>query len=126
MPSSRHRHVKTRLAERITYLILARTLGPHAYHAGITIVNIVLAAPGAFIDGADGDSAAGMPQHLALYGTGITPNSLSIPLADHDNATIGAGILTATVPNPVTAEFVAKASGHHQLRQWLMYGFPRR
>ncbi|AWV14817.1 hypothetical protein A3862_04285 [Methylobacterium sp. XJLW] len=28
------------------------------------------------------------------------------------NATIGAGILTATGPNPVTVELVAKASGY--------------
>ena len=41
------------------------------------------------------------------------------------NATIGAGVLTATVPNPVTVEFIAKASGHTiTYAEWLLYGFP--
>ena len=41
------------------------------------------------------------------------------------NATIGAGVLTATVPNPVTVEFLAKTSGHTiTYAEWLLYGFP--
>lgn len=41
------------------------------------------------------------------------------------NATISAGILTATIPNPVTAEFIAKASGYVvSYQQWFVYGFP--
>ena len=64
---------------------------------------------------------------MTLYGTaGRSPFAVNLLLAlTLTNATIGAGTLTATVPNPVTVEFVAKASGQGiSYIQWLLYGFP--
>jgi solute carrier family 13 (sodium-dependent dicarboxylate transporter), member 2/3/5 len=120
--------VKTRLAERITYLILARIgSAPMRITLGITIVNIVLAF---LVPSSTARTAILLPECLsilALYGTGVRSKfavNLLLTLT-MTNATIGAGILTATVPNPVTAEFVAKTSGHTiSYIEWLMYGFP--
>lgn len=120
--------VKTRLAERITYLILLRIgSAPTRVTLGVTLVNIVLAF---LVPSSTARTAILLPECLsilALYGTaGRSPFAVNLLLTlTMTNATIGAGILTATVPNPVTVEFVAKASGHTiTYAEWLLYGFP--
>src|SRR5262249_49473135 len=64
---------------------------------------------------------------IAIFGCGArSPFAINLLLTlTMTNATIGAGILTATVPNPVTVEFVAKTTGHTiSYAEWLLYGFP--
>ena len=120
--------VKTRLAERITYLILAR-LGsaPLRITFAVMLVNIVLAF---LVPSSTARTAILLPECLsiiAIFGCGArSPFAINLLLTlTMTNATIGAGILTATVPNPVTVEFVAKATGHTiSYAEWLLYGFP--
>ncbi|ACL62455.1 SLC13 family permease [Methylobacterium nodulans] len=120
--------VKTRLAERITYLILSAIgSAPRRITLGVCLVNIVLAF---LVPSSTARTAILLPECLsilALYGaTGRSTFAVNLLLTlTMTNATIGAGILTATVPNPVTVEFVAKASGHTiSYAEWLLYGFP--
>ena len=119
--------VTTGLAERITYLILARIgSAPVRITLGVTLVNIVLAF---LVPSSTARTAILLPaclSILALFGGGRSKFAVNLLLTlTMTNATIGAGILTATVPNPVTVEFVAKVSGHTiSYSEWLMYGFP--
>src|SRR5215831_219834 len=120
--------VKTRLAERITYLILARIgTAPMRITFGVTLVNIVLAF---LVPSSTARTAILLPECLsilAIFGCGArSPFAINLLLTlTMTNATIGAGILTATVPNPVTVEFVAKTTGHTiSYAEWLLYGFP--
>src|SRR6516225_3965675 len=120
--------VKTRLAERITYIILARFgSAPTRITLGVTLVNIALAF---LVPSSTARTAILLPECLsilAIFGSGArSPFAINLLLTlTMTNATIGAGILTATVPNPVTVEFVAKASGHTiTYAEWLLYGFP--
>src|SRR5262249_2526418 len=58
-------------------------------------------------------------------GEGRTPFAVKLLLTlAFTNATISAGILTATVPNLVTVEFLAKAGRPVTFTDWLVYGFP--
>lgn len=120
--------VKTRLAERITYLMLGQIgTSPRRITLGVTAVNVILAF---LVPSSTARTAILLPVCLgivALYQTEgrsrFTVNLL-LTLA-FTNATISAGILTATVPNPVTAEFISRAGGHHiTYAEWLLYGFP--
>lgn len=120
--------VKTHLAERITYKILFRTgSSPVRITFGVMVVNIVLAF---LVPSSTARTAILLPECLsilALFGqTGRTRFSANLLLTlTMTNATIGAGILTATVPNPVTVEFVAKSTGQViSYAEWLAYGFP--
>ena len=120
--------VKTRLAERITYIILTRFgSAPTQITLGVMLVNIVLAF---LVPSSTARTAILLPECLsilALFGCGArSPFAINLLLTlTMTNATIGAGVLTATVPNPVTVEFVAKASGHViTYAEWLLYGFP--
>lgn len=120
--------VKTRLAERITYRILLRIgSAPTRITLGVTLVNIALAF---LVPSSTARTAILLPECLsilALYGiAGRSSFATNLLLTlTMTNATIGAGILTATVPNPVTVEFVAKAGGHTiSYAEWLLYGFP--
>lgn len=120
--------VKTRLAERITYLILARIgTSPTRITLGVTLVNIVLAF---LVPSSTARTAILLPECLsilAIFGCGArSPFAINLLLTlTMTNATIGAGVLTATVPNPVTVEFIAKTSGHTiTYGEWLLYGFP--
>ena len=120
--------VKTRLAERITYIILARFgSAPTRITLGVTLVNIVLAF---LVPSSTARTAILLPECLsilAIFGSGArSPFAINLLLTlTMTNATIGAGVLTATVPNPVTVEFIAKASGHTiTYAEWLLYGFP--
>jgi len=119
--------VRTRLAERITYEILA-TIGctPTRITLGITIANIVLAF---LIPSSTARTAVLLPVCLGIAavmgGEGRTRFAINILLTlAFTNATIGAGILTATTPNPVTIDFLAKVGQRVTYTDWLVYGFP--
>lgn len=120
--------VKTHLAERITYLILIRTgSSPRRITLGVTLANIVLAF---LVPSSTARTAVLLPECLsilALFGiAGRSRFAANLLLTlTMTNATIGAGILTATVPNPVTIELISKAGGHViSYAEWLAYGFP--
>ena len=120
--------VKTRLAERITYLILARIgTAPMRITFGVMLVNIVLAF---LVPSSTARTAILLPECLsilAIFGCGArSPFAINLLLTlTMTNATIGAGVLTATVPNPVTVAFIAKAGGHTiSYAEWLLFGFP--
>lgn len=120
--------VKTGLAERITYLILSR-IGSSAKRItlGVTMANIVLAF---LVPSSTARTAILLPVCLSIIelfkteGRSRFAVNLLLVLA-FTNATIGAGILTATVPNPVTIDFIVKAGGPVvSYIDWLIYGFP--
>jgi len=120
--------VKSRLAERLTYHIL-RTVGSSAFGVtlGITIANIVLAF---LVPSSTARTAILLPVCIGLIASfNVTPRSrlakgLLLTLT-FTNATMGAGILTATLPNPITVEFISKAGGPMvSYTQWLLVGFP--
>ena len=120
--------VKTGLAQRITYLMLGQIgASPRRVTLGITAVNIVLAF---LVPSSTARTAILLPVCLSMIALFRTEGrsrfavNLLLTLA-FTNATISAGILTATVPNPVTVEFLAKAGGHAiTYADWLLYGFP--
>ena len=119
--------VKTGLAERITYKILMKIgCTPTRVTLGIVAANIVLAF---LIPASTARTAVLLPVCLGIAsvmgGEGRTRFAVNILLTlAFTNATIGAGILTATTPNPVTADFLAKAGQHVTYTDWLLYGFP--
>jgi len=119
--------VKTRLAERITYEIL-RVAGGSTTRVtlGVTLANIVLAF---LIPSTTARTAVLLPVCLGIAavmgGEGRTRFVVNLLLTlAFTNATISAGILTATVPNPITIEFLAKAGRPVSYTDWLLYGFP--
>jgi anion transporter len=120
--------VKTRLAERVTYMVLARTgTAPTRITLGVTIVNVILAF---LVPSTTARTAILLPVCLSIIGLFRTGGrskfaiNLLLTLA-FTNATISAGVLTATVPNPVTVEFLVKAGGPTiTYIEWLLYGFP--
>jgi anion transporter len=120
--------VKTRLAERITYLTLGLIgASPARITLGVTAVNIILAF---LVPSTTARTAILLPVCLSIIGLFQTEGrsrfaiNLLLTLA-FTNATISAGVLTATVPNPVTVEFLAKAGGRAiSYAEWLLYGFP--
>lgn len=120
--------VKTGLAERITYLILSR-IGSSANRItlGVMLANVVLAF---LVPSSTARTAILLPVCLSIIGLFKTEGrsrfavNLLLVLA-FTNATISAGILTATVPNPVTIDFIVKAGGPLvSYIDWLIYGFP--
>lgn len=120
--------VKTRLAERITYLIMtAIGSGTRNLTLGVMIANIVLAF---LVPSSTARTAILLPVSLsiiALFGQeGRSKFAVNLLLTlAFTNATISAGILTATVPNPVTVDFIVKAGGERiDYMQWFVYGFP--
>jgi anion transporter len=120
--------IKTKLAERITYIIL-HLLGSSTRRitVGIMAANIILAF---LIPSSTARTAVLLPvcvSIIALFaGTGRTKFAANLLLTlAFTNATISAGILTATVPNPVTVEFIQKAGGAAiSYAEWLKIGFP--
>ena len=119
--------VKTRLAERITYEIL-RVVGCTTTRItlGVTIANIVLAF---LIPSSTARTAVLLPVCLGIAtvmgGESRTRFVVNLLLTlAFTNATISAGILTATVPNPITVEFLAEAARPVTYIDWLRYGFP--
>ena len=120
--------VKTRLAERITYVIMS-AIGSSARNLtiGVTLANVVLAF---LVPSSTARTAILLPvcaAIISLYGVeGRTKFSVNLLLTlAFTNATISAGILTATVPNPVTIDFIVKAGGPSiNYIEWFKYGFP--
>jgi anion transporter len=119
--------IKTKLAERITYLILdivgSSTL---KITIGVTLANVILSF---LVPSSTARTAILLPvciSIIALFQSEGRTNfgaNLLLTLA-FTNATISAGILTATVPNPVTNEFIQKAGGAAiSYIDWLKIGF---
>ena len=120
--------VKTKLAERITYVILSK-IGSSTRNItlGVMLVNICLAF---LVPSSAARTAIMLPVCLGIIdlfkneGRSNFGVALLLTLA-FTNSTIGAGILTATTPNPVTVDFIAKAGGPAiSFMKWLIYGFP--
>lgn len=120
--------VKSRLAERLTYYIL-QVVGSSALSVsvGVMLSNIMLAF---LVPSTAARTAILMPVCIGLiasFKVGAKSNlakGLLLTLA-FTNSTISAGILTATLPNPITVDFITKAGGPEiTYMQWLMYGFP--
>jgi anion transporter len=119
--------VKTKLAERITYLILARTgSSPARITLGITIANIVIAF---LVPSVTARTALMLPICMSIIslfaaeGRSKFATNLLLVMS-FTNTTIAAGILTSTVPNPVVVEFLAKTGKFVTYTDWLIYGFP--
>lgn len=126
---------KTRLAERFTYWLLDN-IGCSARNItlGVTLANIALAF---MVPSTTARTAILLPICLAIIelykkanqgdevgGRSVFAINLLLTLA-FTNSTISAGILTATVPNPITIDFIKKASGVTiTYMDWLMYGLP--
>lgn len=119
--------IKTKLAERITYLIL-NIIGSSTIKItlGVMIANIILAF---LIPSSTARTAVLLPVCISIIGLfeseGRTKFAVNLLLTlAFTNATISAGILTATVPNPVTSEFIRKAGGAAiSYIEWLRIGF---
>ena len=120
--------VKTKLAERITYVILSK-IGDSTRNItlGVMLANVCLAF---LVPSSTARTAILMPVCISILdifkaeGRSKFAVGLLLTLA-FTNATIGAGILTATVPNPVTIDFIIKAGGPAiSYMEWLIYGFP--
>lgn len=123
---------KTGLAERIIFLLMSK-IGhtTRRITLGITMANIVLAF---MVPSTSARTAILLPMCLGLIeifrgATGKSGRSnfgVSLLLIlTMTNATISAGILTATIPNPVTADFIHKATGKLlSYQEWFMFGFP--
>ncbi|MDR3561588.1 MAG: DASS family sodium-coupled anion symporter [Negativicutes bacterium] len=120
--------VKSRLAERITYLIM-RVVGDSATSItfGLTVSNIILAF---LVPSTTARTAILLPVCMSIikvFGVEGRSNFAAgvLLLLSFTNSTIAAGIMTATVPNPVTVEFISKAGGPViSYLQWFIYGFP--
>lgn len=120
--------IESRLAERIMYLVLkmggSTTL---RITFGIMVGNIILSF---LIPSSTARVAILLPVCVAiieLFNTkGRSKFAVNLLLTlTLTNATIASGILTATVPNPVTVEFIAKAGGPTiSYMDWLIIGFP--
>lgn len=123
---------KTGLAERIIFLLMSK-IGHTTKRItlGITLANIILAF---MVPSTSARTAILLPMCLGLMtifreatgkeGRSNFGASLLLVLT-MTNATISAGILTATIPNPVTADFIHKATGKLlSYQEWFMYGFP--
>ena len=120
--------VKTKLAERITYKILSVLGGSFRNITfGVVIANTILAF---LVPSSTARTAILLPVCISIIelfkieGRSKVGINLLLTLA-FTNATISAGILTATVPNPVTIDFIVKAGGPLvNYMDWLIYGFP--
>jgi|GEM_PF-925744 len=127
---------KSRLAERCTYWLLDK-IGCTAARIslGITAANIVLAF---MVPSTTARTALLLPICLGII-------SLAVKTADNHtgevkrsnfalstllvlaftNSTISAGILTSSLPNPVTVGFIQQATGKViSYADWFIYGFP--
>lgn len=120
--------VNTGLAERITYWILSK-IGCTATRItlGVMVANIFLAF---LVPSSTARTAILLPVCLGIIGLfehqGRSNFAIGLLLIlSFTNATIASGIMTATVPNPVTVDFIAKAGGATvDYMQWLILGFP--
>lgn len=119
--------VKSHLAERLTYVIMSVVgTSTKAISFGIVLGNIVMAF---LVPSSLARTAILLPVCLGIFKIfgqeGRTRFSTGMLLTlSLTNATIGAGIFTATVPNPVTVDYLAKVGQVVTYGQWFMYGFP--
>lgn len=123
---------KTGFAERFIYWLMSKIGGSATrITLGITCANIVLAF---MVPSSSARTAILLPICIGLIevfrkssnqeGRSKFAVGLLLTLA-FTNATISAGILTATIPNPITVDLIAKASGKViSYQDWFMYGFP--
>lgn len=120
--------IESHLAERIMYLVL-KMVGSTTLRItlGITLGNIILSF---LVPSSTARVAILLPVCMSIIKLfkveGRTKFAVNLLLTlTLTNATIASGILTATVPNPVTAEFIAKAGGATiSYMDWLIMGFP--
>ena len=122
--------VKTNLADRITYVILSK-IGSKTRNIvyGMMAVNIVLAF---LVPSATARTAILIPICMGIIYAfkegreGRSPFAVALMLTNClTNVTISAGIMTATVANPVTVEFIAKSEGKIiSYMEWFVLGFP--
>ena len=120
--------VKSRFAERITYHIM-NIVGDSAKSIliGVTLANIILAF---LVPSTTARTAILLPVCLSIiqvYGVEGSSNFAKglLLVLTFTNSTIAAGILTASVPNPITVSFIAKAGGDAiSYLDWFVYGFP--
>ncbi len=123
---------KTGFAARMIYTLMSK-IGSSVTRItlGIMLANIVLAF---MVPSSSARTAVLLPICLGLIevfrkSTGQAGRStfavtILLTLA-FTNATISAGILTATIPNPITVGMIAKASGYTiSYQEWFIYGFP--
>lgn len=118
---------KSGLADRLTYVIMSIIgTSTRAISLGIVLVNIVMAF---LVPSSLARTAILIPVCMGIFHvfgqTGRTKFSTGLLLIlTMTNATMGAGILTATVPNPVTVDYLAKIGQTVTYGQWFLYGFP--
>ncbi|MDR3591982.1 MAG: DASS family sodium-coupled anion symporter [Negativicutes bacterium] len=122
--------VNTKLADRITYIILTK-IGSKTRNIvyGVMAVNVVLAF---LVPSATARTAILIPICLGIIhvfeegNEGRSPFVVALLITMcFTNVTISAGIMTATVANPVVIEFIAKGGGPAiTYMQWLILGFP--
>lgn len=118
---------KSRLADRLTYVIMSIVgTSTKAISLGIVLGNIVMAF---LVPSSLARTAILLPVCMGIFHifgqTGRTKFSTGLLLTlALTNATIGAGIFTATVPNPVAVDFLAKAGYTVTYIDWFVYGFP--
>jgi len=120
--------VKSGLADRLTYVIMNLVgIKTRAISFGIVLANIVMAF---LVPSSLARTGIMIPVCLGIFHVfgqqGRTKFAINLLLTlTMTNATMGAAIYTATVPNPVTVELLAKAGGPVvTYMQWFMYGFP--
>lgn len=118
---------KSGLADRLTYVIMSIIgTSTRAISLGIVLVNIVMAF---LVPSSLARTAILIPVCMGIFHIfgqkGRTNFSTSLLLIlTMTNATMGAGIFTATVPNPVTVDYLAKVGQTVTYGDWFMYGFP--
>ena len=120
--------IETNLAKRLTYLIL-KAVGSSTRQItiGVVLTNIMLSF---LVPSSTARVAILLPVCISVIelfkGEGRTKFGANLLLTlTMTNCTIAAGILTATVPNPVIIDFIQKAGGPTiSYMEWLKIGFP--
>lgn len=128
---------KSRVAERCTYWLLSK-IGCTATRItlGVTLANVLLAF---MVPSTTARTALLMPMCMGIINLAVKQNQ---ELAENNgkrsmfavglllvltftNSTISAGILTSSLPNPVTVGFIYQATGKViSYADWFVYGFP--
>ena len=129
---------KSRVAERLTYWMLSK-IGCTAVRItlGVTITNIVLAF---LVPSTAARTALLLPVAMSIIELVQRQNGLIGPnekpirsnfavglllILAYTNSIISAGVLTASTPNPVTVDFIFKATGKViSYADWFILGFP--
>ncbi len=119
--------VTTGLGQRVSYIILKK-IGCTAFNVtlGITVANVLLAF---FVPSTTARTLVLLPTCLSIIRlfSEEKRSKFAINLLltlSFTNATISAGIFTASPPNLITADFMAKADAATSYLEWLIYGLP--